>query len=229
MTELQDNWLKNGLTKVMPDLRMHDLLTARPQLFQEPEFLVVARDTVADVPLAVLGSTWNFTSTGERFLNIGVQFVAAHLRGTDVFRHSWLAHLESVTSSGHFPALSALKTFNPIAYCAMRDYGRLPGSVMFPELQAELTHSDEALIASVQRIANVIRPTQDFDMGAGVFRDIGVPRDLYRKRPRSRDDQVNAYFEDNVAEGDRLLCVVHVRNKQTEDAIMSHFADGGRA
>lgn len=41
--------------------------------------------------------------------------------------------------------------------------------------------------------------------------------------------QVNAHFAEHVAVGDRQLCIVHVRSKETEDAIMAHFAGRGAA
>lgn len=229
LTEEQDRWLKRGMVEVMPDLRMDELVRLRPALFREPEHLVVARDAEADVPLAVLGSSWQFTAAGERFLHIGVQFVAARLRGGDTFRLSWLEHMAAVLASGHFPSWSALKTFNPVAYCAMRDYGRLPGAVMYPEVQMDSPGRDAALDSVAQCIAGALAPAHAFDPAVGVIRGIGVPRDLYRERPHCRDEQVNAHFAEHVAVGDRQLCIVHVRSKETEAAIMAHFAGRGAA
>ncbi|MFL6130530.1 MAG: hypothetical protein ACJ73E_15890 [Mycobacteriales bacterium] len=227
LTEEQDRWLKDGMTEVMPDLRMRELLELRPDLFREPEHLVVARDADADVPLAVLGSSWLRTGVGDRFLHIGVQFVAARSRGGDIFRRSWVEHMAAVVAGGHFPVWSALKTFNPVAYCAMRDYGRLPGAVMYPEVQMGSVGRDAELDTVARRIAGTLAPRHRFDPEVGVIRDIGVPRDLYRERPRCRDERVDAHFAEHVAAGDRQLCVVHVRSKRTEDAIMAHFAGGG--
>jgi hypothetical protein len=222
-----DDWLKRGLVDAMPDLRLRDLFGLRPGLFTDVEFLVVAEHEQTGQPAAVLGSRWAFTSTGRRFLHIGVQFVASSLRGGSLFLRTWQAHLAMVVESGFFPALSALKTYNPVAYCAMRSYGKLPGALMFPAMDQPGGDAPMATVAG--DIAQALAPDNEFDARCGVLRGVGVPPDLYRERPACDDPFVNAYFDRHVRPGDRLLAIVEVHSPQTEDAIMQRFSLDGRA
>lgn len=216
----QDAWLKAGLTAGLPELRMSELFACRPDIFQTSEFLVIATDAAGRAPLAVLGACWQSTLSGVRFLHIGVQFVVTAARGSEVFRRSWRELLGAVGASGEFPTISALKTFNPVAYCAMRAYGRLPGAVMYPELERE---PDLATVRLAQQIAQALAPNHAFDPGTGVISDIGLPRDLYRSRPTCEDAAVDDHFRRHLSPGDRLLSVVHVRERRTAADIQQRF------
>lgn len=220
-----DAWLKRGLAQAMPDLRLDELFRVRPRLFADLEFLVVAEDAATHQALAALGSRWAFTGAGERFLHISVQFVAQSRRGGRLFVGTWQEHLTAVLASGFFPRLSALKTYNPVAYCAMRAYGRLPGAHMYPELDGRDTNA--ALAAKARDMARTLAPDHEFDARHGVIRGVGVPRDLYRERPRCDDEAVDAYFAEHVRPGDRLLAVVEVGGSQTEAAVKERFGLAG--
>jgi hypothetical protein len=220
-----DRWLKSGLARALPDLSLDTLFRLRPGLFVETDDLVVAVDGPSGEPVAALGSRWVRTPTGARVLHIGVQFVAQRRRGDTLFGRSWWALLEQVVAGGHFPRISALKTYNPVAYCAMRAYGRLPGAVLFPDLQAR--RQDERLARLAADVAGVLAPRHRYEPGSGVIRGVGVPRDLYRTRPASDDPEVNGYFGRVTRPGDRVLCVLHVRDPATEAAILELFGRSG--
>ncbi len=220
----RDAWLKNGLISGMPSLRMAELFACRAQLFRDVDFLVVAVHTVDDVPLAVLGARWHTTAAGLAFLHIGVQFVAESAQGGDVFRLSWRELLAAVVESGRFPTLTALKTFNPIAYCAMRAYGRLPGAVMYPEI--ERAARDSAIDAIAKQVAWDLAPNHVFDAVTGAIKGIGTPQDLYHERPTCDDESVNDYFATHLEPGDRLLSLVQIRDPRTQYAIQRQFEAG---
>ncbi|SNQ46510.1 conserved hypothetical protein [Frankia canadensis] len=227
-----DAWLKAGLARALPDLRMDALFAARPDLFRSAEHLVVCLDTGdgdatgsgdgSGRPVGVLGASWASTADGERFLHIGVQFVARDLRGGAAFSASWLALLDDVVSRAEFPRISVLRTYNPVAYCAMRAYGRLPGAVLYPDPQRERRDARIGDLAS--RVARALAPGARFDRRSGRLAGIGVPADLYRTRPTSDDDLVNAHFARHTRPGDRILCMVHVRSEQTIQAILDGFS-----
>ena len=217
----QDSWLKAGLVTGLPELRMAELFACRPDLFQTSEFLVVATDVDGRLPLAVLGASWQGIESGLRFLHIGLQFVVAPARGSPAFRRSWQQLLATVVGgAGEFPAISALKTFNPVAYCAMRAYGRLPGAVMYPELERT---ADPAMTGLAAQIAHALAPDHAFDSETGVITGIGVPSDLYRVRPTCEDPVVDDYFRRQLSPGDRLLSVVHVRESRAGTDIQQRF------
>ena len=221
LTADADRWLKDGLARMMPDLAMADLFRMRPCLFQETDDLVVATDPVSGGPLGALGTRWLRTRSGVRFLHIAVQFIAASWRGGTLFADCWLTLLKQLVQAGEFPRVSALKTYNPVAYCAMRSYGRLPGSAFFPEIAGP---EDSEIRRLAAEIAAALAPAHSFDHGSGVIAGVGVPRDLYVNRPRCDVAEVNAFFERNTGPGDRVLCVVHVRDPAVEEAIMTMFA-----
>lgn len=206
---------------MMPDLAMADLFRIRPRLFQETDDLVVAVDAASGGPLAALGTRWVKTRSGVLFLHISVQFIAARWRGGTLFADCWLTLLKQLIRAGEFPRISALKTYNPVAYCAMRSYGRLPGAVFFPEVGGR--QEDEEIRRLTTEIAAALAPGHPFDHGSGVITGVGVPRHLYIDRPRCDVAEVNAFFEQNTRPGDRVLCVVHVRDPAAEAAIMNLF------
>ncbi|WP_239333226.1 hypothetical protein [Frankia sp. CiP3] len=237
-----DAWLKAGLATALPDLRMDALFAARPELFRSAEHLVVCLDASADTsagaglddrgagggrPVAVLGASWASTADGERFLHIGVQFVARDLRGGAAFSASWLALLDDVVSTTEFPRISVLRTYNPVAYCAMRAYGRLPGAALYPDPRRE--RRDARISELAARVARAVAPGAPFDRRSGRLAGIGVPTDLYRTRPTSDDDLVNTHFARHTRPGDRILCMVHVRSEQTIQAILDGFSQRHRS
>lgn len=231
LTAADDSWLKRGLARALPDLDLAELFRIRPGLFRETDDLVVAADGGTGDAVAALGSRWVHTGGGVAVLHIGVQFVAQRRRGDTLFGRSWYALLEQVVPSAGFPWVSALKTYNPVAYCAMRAYGRLAGAVLFPDVQAR--RQDEPLRRLAAEVAGVLAPDHPYDPESGVISRIGVPHDLYRTQPTCADDQVGAYFRRVTRPGDRVLCVLHVRDPAVPAAILQLFgrraAGPGRA
>jgi hypothetical protein len=217
----QDAWLKDGLISGLPGLRMAELFIHRPWIFHDHEYLVVAVDVARCCPLAVLAADWHTTGDGLRFLHIGVQFVVEEARGGDIFRLSWRELLAAVCQSGRFPTVSVLKTFNPIAFCAMRAYGRLPGTVMYPDLAER--EVDPVLAKMANEIAHELAPDHPFDALTGVIRGVGLPKDLYSQRPTCHDAHVNTYFASHLSPGDRLLTFVLVGSSNAEKEIEHGF------
>ncbi|KPM57027.1 hypothetical protein ACG83_04295 [Frankia sp. R43] len=215
-----DRWLKEGLAAALPDLRMTALFEARPDLFRSTEHLVVC--TRADGrPVAALGASWASTAAAERFLHIGIQFVDRDLRGGAAFSSSWLALLEQVVATAEFPRINVLRTYNPVAYCAMRAYGQLPGAVLYPDPRRE--QRDARLGELASRVADAVAPGAPFDRRCGRISGIGVPTDLYRARPTCDDPAVNDYFRRHTRPGDRILCMVHIRSSETVTTILDGF------
>ncbi|MCM3883287.1 hypothetical protein [Frankia sp. R82] len=224
----EERWLRDGLIDALPDLRMSALFDARPGLLREAQHLVIGVERDSGAPVSALGASWATTASGRPFLHIGIQFVGARLRGGDVFATSWLALLEEVIATGGFPYLAALRTYNPVAFCAMRAYGQLPGAALYPSTSTTPGGDDgpggrDAQVAALAgEIATALAPDAPFDPASGRIAGIGVPTDLYRTRPRCDDGDVNAHFAQHTEPGDRILCVVHIP-AATVDAIMANF------
>ncbi|CAO5149949.1 N-acetyltransferase domain-containing protein [Frankia sp. AiPs1] len=222
LSPAEDRWLRTGLASALPDLRMNALFDIRPGLLRESQHLVVGVERASGTPVSALGASWATTASGRPFLHIGIQFVAAELRGGQAFATSWLALLEEVAATGGFPYLAALRTYNPVAYCAMRAYGRLPGAAMYPAIGTASGDPDAQVVALAGEIAAALAPGAPFDPASGGIAGIGVPRDLYRVRPQGDDAEVNAHFERHAEPGDRILCMVRIP-EETVDAIMANF------
>jgi hypothetical protein len=217
--------LQRGLEKAMPDLRIPELFASRPALLTEVEHLVVGAGADGQ-PLSVLGASWKKAEQGQAFLHIAVQFVARSARGTTAFSESWLALLTRLLASSQFPRLSVLKTYNPVAYCAMRTYGALPGASMFPDVTVR--EQDPELVALGRRLASALDSSAPYDAEIGRLRGIGQPTDLYRSRPTCHDPAVNDYFLRNSSPGDRILCFVDLRNPELEEQILGRFDERAR-
>ncbi|WP_391530308.1 hypothetical protein, partial [Candidatus Frankia nodulisporulans] len=77
-------------------------------------------------------------------------------------------------------------------------------------------------MALAREIAAALAPHAPFAASSGRLTGIGVPRDLYRTRPRCDDARVNAHFERHTEPGDRILCVVRIP-AETVEAILANF------
>lgn len=199
-------WLTGGLAAGLPSLRMRGLFTVRVDMFSEADLItvVLAGDTMA----GVLASRWALLDSGPRFLHITSQFVAETHRHGEVFRSCWREHLAELTSGGGgFPFLSALKTYNPVVYCAMRSFTAAPGTTFYPPIDGSRA---EGLTLPVAEVARAVAPGRPFDQGTGVITAPGSPGDLYPSMPASRDSAVNDYFARLLRPQDRILCVLSV-------------------
>jgi hypothetical protein len=202
-------WLTGGLAAGLPGLQMQGLFAARVDMFSEADLITVimAGDTMA----GVLASRWARLDSGPRFLHITSQFVAETHRHGAVFRSCWRAHLKELTDGGEgFPFLSALKTYNPVVYCAMRSFTAAPGSTFYPAVDNPGRVPGQPPASLVSEVARALAPGKPFDPATGVIPAAGSPADLYPRMPASRDEAVNAYFARHLRPGDRILCVLDI-------------------
>lgn len=200
-------WLTDGLAAALPSLRMRGLFQARVDMFSEADLItvVLAGDTV----VGALASRWCALDSGTRFLHVTAQFVADAYRHGGVFRQSWRSHFAGILESGHeFPGLFALKTYNPVVYCAMRTFAAAPGTIFYPGTDEPASGVPAVPVAE---IARVVAPGRPFQPATGVIASAGSPADLYAEMPLSRDEAVNAYFARSLRPGDRILCVLGVQ------------------
>ncbi len=199
-------WLAEGLISALPKLRMDELFRRRFDMFDEAELITVA--VVGDTVVGALASRWDALPDGTRFLNITSQFVAEGHRHGGVFRTSWRGHFtDLIRDDPTFPEAIALKTYNPVVYCAMRSFGLAPYVRMYPSVTAPQHPSLAGLAAAV---AAVVSPGHEFRPDSGVIRGAGVPADLYPAAPVCRDAQVNDYFDRYTRPGDRVLCLLQI-------------------
>jgi hypothetical protein len=128
-----------------------------------------------------------------------------------VFRSCWRAHLKGLLEAGQgFPYLSALKTYNPVVYCAMRSFTAAPETTFYPVIDGHAGEEPAPEALPVAEVARAIAPGKPFDPATGVITAPGSPADLYPRMPGSRDAAVNDYFASRLRPQDRILCVLSV-------------------
>jgi hypothetical protein len=207
-------WLVTGLVAALPGLKLRELFELRRDMLLDADFLVAAVDRSRDQIVGLLTSRLVELPPEREFLHIMVQFVGDGYRQGRVFRRSWASHFTRLLAErGRFPEIIVLKTYNPVAYCAMRAFSRHPEIGFYP--------ADAGLRALAAEIAGTVSPDHPFDPETGVISGVGVPVDLYTERPLSSVPEANDYFARHLRPGDRALCVLHVPTPAGQHAILS--------
>ena len=190
------------LADALPDLRIRALFEARPDLLSAAEHVIVAVDG-ADRAVGLLAASSVQLPGGVAVLQAMVQFVGVNQRGGRVLRESWTRLLGDVTAERGFPDVVALKTFNPVAYCAMRALGR--SEQVYPALAGP---QEPGMRLLATRVAAAVAAGYPFEPDTGVIRGSGRPTDLYLRRPESSDPEADRHFAAHTRPGDRVLCLV---------------------
>ena len=211
-----------GLIAALPALKMGTLFAHRRDMFREADLITVATDTTDRTVVGALSSRWCTTPSGGASLHILTQFVGERYQGGVAFPRSWGDHFARLYEHwSRFPDLFVLKTYNPIVYCVMRAFTRVPGVTFYPEIRAG-RHDPYAVERAVE-IAKIIAPDHPFDPATGVIRGIGEPPDLYPELPESRNAEVNEYFATCARPGDRMLCMLSVPTPDAAGMILDVF------
>lgn len=219
-----EQWIVNGLVAALPDYRMAELFDARRDMLRAADVITLAVDVADDSAVGVLSSRWCGLPEGGAFLQIMAQFVGDRYQRSPIFRLSWRDHFTWVAaSSGVFPDLMVLKTYNPVVCCGMRAFSRVRGATFYPDVTADRQDGDVVTADLAARVAAVIAPGHAFKAGSGVIPGAGVPTDLYPSLPRSTDQRVNRYFARTVRPGDRLLCMLSLPEARAVRSVLRAF------
>ncbi|MYS19381.1 hypothetical protein GA0115240_107715 [Streptomyces sp. DvalAA-14] len=216
-----ERWLIAGLVAALPDLRVRRLFELRHDMITDAEQLVCAVDPDSNRAVGLLAAYWTELASGRSCLHVTVQFIGDSYRHGSIFRRSWAELFTRLRDDGHgFPDVVALKTYNPVVHCAMSAFGAHPDIALYPALdpRTETAPVDPRLVAEAAR---AVAPGARLDADRGVIRGIGLPLDLYRRRPVSSVADVDAYFGANLAPGDRILCLLHFRTPAGKQAVLT--------
>lgn len=222
LTADREQWLVDSLIAALPDLKMAQLFACRRDMFHDADLITVAVDDGRAV--GVLTSAWATLPSGARFLHVLTQFVGERYQAgrTHAFRLSWGDHLRSlVHGPADFPRLFVLKTYNPVAYCAMRAFTRIPGVTIYPDPNATVQAARAQELAA--QVAAQVAVAVPFDAATGVLHGAGQPADLYPDLPSSSHQEVNRYFSAVTQPGDRVLTLLEVPSDAQAAAILSAF------
>jgi hypothetical protein len=220
LTGEREQWLVDGLVAALPGMRMADLFAQRRDMLHDADLVTVATVGGPDGELVgLLASGWGVSTIGEEFLHVTSQFVGERYRHGRVFRASWAAHFAQVCAlRGDVPGLTVLKTCNPLVYCAMRAFTRLPGITMYPDITAR--EQDPDLVRRAVAVARSIAPSHGFAGRTGVIHGIGIPEDLYITTPLAADRRVNSYFARTTGPSDRILCLLAIPSKAAAERVL---------
>lgn len=217
-----DRWLREGLIAALPGLKMAELFSARPGLFRDADLVTLATGESDRSVIGALASRWCALPSGRPFLHILAQFVGERYRHGVVFRRSWASHFSALAS---VPGLIVLKTANPVVYCAMRSFTRIPEITMYPDipLGSRTAEPDTGTARLAAQVAEEIAPGHPFCAPTAVIRDAGVPPDLYPRLPESAASEVNEYFNGTIRPQDRVLCMLTVPTPRAGSLILGAF------
>ena len=220
-----EQWLVQGLTTALPDLRVARLFELRRDMLTDADYLVCAVGPEEGTAVGLLASHWMELPSGRSCLHVTVQFIGDRYRHGSTFRRSWAELFSRLRDDGRgFPDVVALKTYNPVVHCAMSAFGAHPEIGLYPLLDsigAAAGGSTPVAAELVAEVAEAVAPGARFDRNHGVIRAIGRPTDLYRNRPLSSVADVDAYFAAHVDPGDRILCLLHFATPAAKQAVLS--------
>ncbi len=212
-------WLVAGLVDALPSLKMRELFELRRDMLTDADYIVATVDTSRDQVVGLLTSRWVTLPSRTPCLHVMVQFVGEKYRHGTVFRRSWSRHFSLLLAEGRpFPDVLALKTYNPVAYCAMLAFSGHPDVGFFP---GGGTAPEAGLRRLAAEVAATVSPGHAFDPETGVISGVGVPTDLYPALPVSTMAAVNEHFARNVRPGDRVLCLLHVPTSEGCNSILA--------
>lgn len=209
-----------GLVESFPSLRIADFFRIKRAWFAELDHLFIAfRHDSQDV-VGILASRW-CRAAGVHFLQVSILLIAAPYQRTALIKHLWRYQIEKlVEPPGTFPTVIAYRTYNPVAFTALRAFARLPGVTLYPRIEGE---QDVATMALAVQIAHGISPGLPFDPETGVIKGAGVPRDFYPTPPLTRRADVRRYFSRHLAPGDRLLCLLRFDSPLSQARLFRTF------
>lgn len=214
-------WLVQGLTRAMPELKVSAYFEAKKNWFSEYDYLIVAVERGSDDVIGVLASSWHLVEGRPFFLHIIVQFIAPRYQKSLLLKHMWAFHFGKVSLGAFgFPSVIALRTYNPVVYTAMRIFSGLDGVELYPRIGAA---QDPTMVELARRVAERISGALDISLDTGVIRGASVPPDFYPALPKTNRMDVLEYFERHLAPSDRLLCILSVPTDIAKSRILRAF------
>ena len=222
-TPAQQEALQRDVVAAFPEYRLGVYFAERPGVLAGADHIVLARDDAGigcgdgDGDGRLLGVLVARRKDGAAgaFLHVEMNLITADRQRSGLLVPLWRALLTRLLDEpGGFPALLALKTYNPMVYSLFSLVAARTGAGLYPPLPADPAAGDPGVAATsplaglARTVATEVSPRAPFDPVTGVLRGAGVPRDFYPSLPTTNRKAVQAYFARNVQPGDRLLCLL---------------------
>jgi len=206
----------------MPELKLTELFRRKPDLLRECDHVVTAIGPDGEFA-GVVAARWMVGHAS--FLQLAISLIQARYQRSPLLRAMWHAAFEQIAAGPRgFPAVIALRTYNPAAFQAMLVFARLPGVVVYPRIDGG--GQDPAMVELARMAYERLGGGSPFDPRTGVLRGAGVPLDFYSALPEGGRDAIQRYFRAHLADGDRLLCLLHAPDATTRERICRAFGVG---
>lgn len=171
------------------------------------------RDPFGDWPEGFGGNT--------QFLQLAISLIQSRHQRSPLLRMLWRAAFQAVVAGPRpFPAVIALRTYNPAAFQAMRAFALIPGVEIYPRIDGD---QDPSMLRLAAAVADHLGGTSRFDPHTGVLERAGVPLDFYAALPEGGRENVRSYLLAHLAPGDRLLCILRAAEQATRQRICDAF------
>lgn len=206
----------------MPELKIAELFRRKPDLLRECDHVVTAIAPGGEFA-GVVSARW--MGDGDPFLQLAISLIQARYQRSPLLRAMWHTAFAQIAAGPRgFPAVIALRTYNPAAFQAMCVFARLPGVAVYPRVDGGA--QDPAMAQLAMAVAARLGGGCPFDPHTGVLRGAGVPLDFYAALPEGGREVIRNYFHAHLAFGDRLLCVLHAPDAATRQRICRAFGVG---
>ncbi len=128
-------------------------------------------------------------------------------------------------AQGQMPRTVATKTYNGRAYVLVRKLSTLCNAPFYPAIPGD---NPPELESRATRIAGLVNPGLPFDSRRGVVRGGGgaVAQGFWPEAPRTRDADVNQFFNTEVTSRDRVLCVIDTASEKTRARMVETLVEG---
>lgn len=210
----------------MPAYKVSDYFAAKPDIFLQSDFVIVATCLKTQTIIAALSAKWVLPETLDRSLNLTTILIGTAFQKTRLIHHLFSVLLHTFQNTNEFPKSFSIKTTNPVSYNAFRGFSRIKETVLHPVIgsqAAPLFQHERDLIESV---AQHLGSQRSFDWKHSVFQNgsVGVPDDFYPSFPACKSSAINEYFLRHVWPNHRLLAVLFLRKETAQAALIKSLA-----
>jgi hypothetical protein len=174
------------------------------------DHVVLATDRETGRHVAMLVANDGDTPKGP-YLDLRAAFVIDAMRGSKLMRRMLAFTLSRISCLGEMPRVIAAQTSIPACYRLLSLLSQsISGSKVFPEPDAPAINLGRADLA--RQIARNAAPHLEYEAATGTIRGARLARATCFVRTTGADQLVDAMFERNLGNGDRMMVIMDMRS-----------------
>jgi len=209
------------LVASFPEYKLAEYFAVRGDMFRDCDHVTVAVADDRQRTVGIIAARWREVRKAP-FLHLEMNLVAHEWQRTPLFFRMWKLMLQELSLDDEyaFPEIVAIKTYNPMVYDIIERVTTWAGGRFYPQIDGA---QETEMRVRASDVASVLCPGLFFEPDLGVIRGAGIPRDFYPSLPQTGRPRVQAYFEQTVRAGDRLLCVMQLQRAVAVPSLSRHF------